>query len=385
MPSLHTCLVGAAMVAACAAPNEAFAPLPAQPAGPKLVIDEAALAALGEQIEAQCEAGTFSGGLHVRVGSDLIFAKACSPDADASPDSDLYKIFSTSKTLTGVATLSLAQDGLLSLDAPITDYLKTAPKIWSAVTVGQLLNHSSGIPDHTGALLGRWTEHDAQSYDEAMTGLLEALAETETALASPPGAEWKYSNFGYELLALIASEVAGMPFDDVLANRVFAPAGMTTAEVAQPLIDSGEVTGSAPVAALITGYNGEPGSLEEATSYSFVQWGAGAVLASLADMDAFAAAMDAGELVDPAFFDAQLVKAKKVNDNVAYGPGVMLRMSGDCRVLQHSGGTNGYISDLSRLPDLDASVVVMSNYGFAQTRELSKAAIEALTSGTECH
>jgi len=337
-------------------------------------------ASLSATIESRCDDGSFSGVVLVSAQGRTIFEKACSPDREPS-DGDLYKIFSTSKTMTGMAILALVNRGRLDLDTPITAYLENAPEAWSSVTIRSLLHHNSGIPDLTNDLLEQFTKHDALSHYDAMDAVIAAQASAETAI---PGGKFAYSNFGYELLAQIAAKREGTSFDKILKSLVFEPAGMNATVIALPKQEGDEVTGSQDVPALVAGYNGEPGKLEEATSYSFVQLGAGAVLSSARDMTLFSRAMDNDRIVSGALFSDSLDDALRVNDNVAYGPGVMLRNTNGCRVLQHSGGTNGYVSDLSRVPGLKASVVVLSNYGFANVRDLSTRALDILTANSEC-
>jgi CubicO group peptidase (beta-lactamase class C family) len=295
-----------------------------------------------------------------------------------------FKLFSTSKVFTGALIQSLVSDGLIDLDAPITRYVGPAPDSWSAVTVRSLLHHNSGIRDHTGALLERYTEHGALSHAVAMTGLIAALAAEGDELMAEPGGEFAYNNFGYELLVEIGRRVAGREASDLIETRVLQPAGMTRAVVDRPLVRAGEVTGSQPVEGLIQGFNGAPGEMTEAVSYSFVQQGAGAILASANDLLAYSEALQEGRAVSASSQARSIENALVVNEAVSYGYGEMVRTANGCTVLQHSGGTNGFVIDYARAPEREITVAVLSNFGFARAHTVRTALLEALTAEAPC-
>lgn len=184
-----------------------------------------ALHDLEADLRAQCARGAFSGYVLAVRGDERVMDFGCAPEGLEQPRPDtLFKLFSTSKIFTGALIQSLAADGLVALDAPITTYISPAPASWDAITVDQLLHHNSGMRDHTGALLDRYTEHGAQSHAEAMTGLIAALAEEGDELASEPGGDFAYNNFGYELLVEIGRRATGEDSADLIESRILQPA-----------------------------------------------------------------------------------------------------------------------------------------------------------------
>lgn len=365
-------LIGLAGLMVCNSVNYAASVQP--PQSPLL------FTALQADLESRCAEGSFSGVVLVRQYGNEIYEHACSPDRTPNAD-ELYKIFSMSKTFTGTAILSLVEDGRLDLNAPLSRYLPNSPAGWSGVTLMHLLHHNSGIPDHTNALFDQFTEEGVATHAAAMDSLLASLTDVGQAV---PGGDFAYSNFGYELLAHIAAKREGKPFDRILRERIFDPAGMTASQVDIPVAGSGEMPGSIAVPNLVQGYNGEPGALEEAQSYSFVQLGAGSIFSSARDLGRFAQAMNEGRIVEPAIVLNSEKNALSIREAVSYGAGVIIRNANGCKVLQHSGGTNGFVSDLNRIPSLDASVVVLSNYGFSDVRAISGLAVQALTKDKGC-
>ena len=136
---------------------------------------------------------------------------------------ELYGIGSVSKIYTTVAVMQLVEDGKVSLDAPVTRYLKDftmADQRYKDITVRMLLNHSSGIKGTglSGAML--FGGASTQAHDT----LLEKLS-TQT-LAADPGAFSVYCNDGFTLAELVVEAVSGMDFDAYVRQAILEPAGL---------------------------------------------------------------------------------------------------------------------------------------------------------------
>jgi CubicO group peptidase (beta-lactamase class C family) len=108
------------------------------------------------------------------------------------------------KTVTAAAILELQRDRKLDVQDAISKYLPQLPPDRGAITIHQLLLHTSGLP------------LDVQNGDPL-----------NTPLVSKPGEKYSYSNAGYGLLALIVEKAAGRPFIEYARERLIAPAGMT--------------------------------------------------------------------------------------------------------------------------------------------------------------
>nr|WP_295376060.1 serine hydrolase domain-containing protein [Pseudoxanthomonas sp.] len=172
-------------------------------------------------------------------------------DIAVTPDT-VFSINSATKTFTGVAILQLAQAGKLSLDAPVSRYLDGLPPAWQPITVRQLLNHTSGLPDilvppraqGTGGLVGEGGEDAAWD------------AVRKLPMDFPTGTAYRYNQTNYVLLGRIIDSLGGMPFTRFIAERQFVPAGMihagfgdsrdVTPHRAQPYRYAGGATGSSP-------------------------------------------------------------------------------------------------------------------------------------------
>ena len=163
----------------------------------------------------------------VVIDGELAYAKGfgvVDPATKVVPDADtVYRIGSISKSFTGLALLSLRDDGVLALDDPLMRWIPEAGQLVyptrdeRPITLRQLTQHTSGLPR-----MGPFDpEHDP---DEAT--VVGSLA--KITLDRAPGLESVYSNLGFSLLGIVVSHAAKRPLHDVIAARIFTPLGMTS-------------------------------------------------------------------------------------------------------------------------------------------------------------
>jgi CubicO group peptidase (beta-lactamase class C family) len=135
-------------------------------------------------------------------------------------DASLFSINSATKAFAGVAVMQLVQQGKIDLLAPIGQYLTGLPPAWQAVTVTQLLNHTSGLPDvldqRSGKLVGPQPD-DADAAWKAVQAL---------PVEAPPGQRYRYNQTNYVLLAQLIERQGGQPFVSFIQRQQFDVAGM---------------------------------------------------------------------------------------------------------------------------------------------------------------
>lgn len=138
-------------------------------------------------------------------------------DSIAVSDKTVFSINSITKAFVGVAILQLAEKGSLSVSAPVSTYLDSLPEAWRAVTVQQLLSHTSGIPDIV-------------DEEEAVLIAPTLEASWKKVLAMPmdfvPGAQFRYNQTNYLLLGRIIDKLSGMPFQEFITKEQLAKVGM---------------------------------------------------------------------------------------------------------------------------------------------------------------
>jgi len=145
---------------------------------------------------------------------------------DAQTD---FRLASCSKQFTAKSIMLLARDGQLRYDDRLTDVFPEFPAYGKSITIRNLLNHTSGLPDYEDLMAAEEKRKGAAIWSE--TRQIEdpevlQLLEKEAAGKFAPGTRWSYSNSGYVVLGLVVARISGKPFAQFLRERIFAPLGM---------------------------------------------------------------------------------------------------------------------------------------------------------------
>lgn len=281
----------------------------------------------------------------------------------------LYGIGSVSKIYTTVAVMQLVQQGKVSLDAPVTRYLKDfkmADSRYKDITVRMLLNHSSGIMG-TGL-------RDAILFDDADTsatdGLLEALSTQH--LVADPGAYSVYCNDGFTLAELVVEAVSGMDFMDYVDRYILSPAGLEDTFAPGDEFD---------VSRLAKTYSGTDTRALPADSLNAI--GAGGLYATASDLAAFGGALTGTKLLRQSSLDAMAapeydrgIWPEDTLDSLAYGLGwdnvewYPFCQSG-ITALAKGGDSLRYHAALVVLPEQDMAAAVVSSGGTSTLNQLA--------------
>lgn len=292
--------------------------------------DAAALGALVDEVAAQ---ERFAGVVRVDLAGRTLLARAYG-DAHRHlgvPNTvdTVLAVASGTKTFTALAVLSLVEDGTLALDAPVRRWLRDdLPLVADDVTVGHLLAHRGGIGDYLDE-----SELDGAT-DYVLTVPVHTLDVPEDYLAVlgghptvfPAGERFAYNNGGFVVLALVAERASGVPYHDLVTDRVTRRAGM--ADTFFPRSD-------APPGRLATGYLSAPDGPEDLrTNVLHLPRrgvGDGGAATTVADVAAFWTALDAGQVVGKDLV-AEMTRLHSVDDDSpghGYGFGVWLETDGD--------------------------------------------------------
>jgi CubicO group peptidase (beta-lactamase class C family) len=260
-----------------------------------------------------------------------------------------FRLASMTKAFTAMAILQLVDRKQIRFDTPLPDIFPDFPGYGRTITVLDLLQHTSGLPDFASLLPEGYT---GQVRDDDVLRMLEA----RDAAAFPPGARFEYSNSGYILLGLAVAKVSGMPFGAFLRKSIFDVAGMNTA-----IVYDGETT---PIAGRAFGYANRDGKyvLNDQSSTSATQ-GDGGIYASLEDMAGWEAALVRGNLVSPALQSMAFTSGRLSGGaETGYGFGWFVdKVNGHPRYW-HGGGTAGFHNHVVRLPESGIAVQVLMNH-----------------------
>jgi CubicO group peptidase (beta-lactamase class C family) len=281
-----------------------------------------------------------------------------------------FGIGSISKMFTALGVLVLVQRGTLRLDDPIVRYLPEGRGVWDAVTIRQLLTHTSGIPDYAdddnhypSIELHRSTEPDTSA-------LVKMIAAAR--LNFRPGSEWAYSNTGYLLASIVVERAARQPFQLFMHDAVFVPLGMTATRYASPT----EV-----IPDLATPYHFDDDKVTHGPyiSEQFSHWGDMGMLSTAGDLARWFDAVGSAPVISASLWAQMLSPVRLTGGEVfPYGFGVALYRIGDRTVIGHGGSFRpGYVAYWIGVPATGAGVAILST-GYVAGRPIPKLALALL-------
>lgn len=256
-----------------------------------------------------------------------------------------FRLASLNKMFTAIAVLQLADAGKLSLDDSIRKHLPNYPDpaVADAVSVRQLLNHTSGLGD----IFGEKFEANVQTL-KTLEDYVQLFG--GDAPESAAGSEDGYSNYGYILLGLIIESVSGQSYYDYVEQHIYRVAGMDS---------SGSEPESSPVAGRSLADRKVDGQWQQETKT--LPWrgtSAGGGYSTVADLLKFAEALRTGKLLSDSWLQAA---TSAQNHKGWYGYGFMVSGSGQERRYGHEGGAPGANAALVVLPGKGYVIVGLSN------------------------
>ncbi len=146
----------------------------------------------------------------------------------------IFMVASISKAIAALAVMRAVEAGLVDLDANINDYLPFSvrhPTSSTAITLRQLLTHTSGIRDDNAFIWGNYT-YGADASEPLGDYLERYLSDTgadyaDTHFGAPPATAFEYSNMGAALTGYVIEAAAGQRFGDYCQQTIFDPMGLT--------------------------------------------------------------------------------------------------------------------------------------------------------------
>lgn len=260
----------------------------------------------------------------------------------------VYQIGSITKQFTSAAIMRLVEKGKIHLDDDLSVYVPNFPEQGHHVTVRELLNHTSGIHDYTNK--PTWQPHWAE--DLSPDSIVGFVARDTFDFA--PGTSWSYDNTGYVLLGMIVEKASGTPYANYLTEQFFKPLHLR-----QTRYCPNHPTDTT----FATGYSIRDGQSVPAAYLSLTQpFAAGALCSTVRDFLVWQRALHTGHVVSAASYALMTTPDTLTNGRrLNYGFGLMAGHLGTHRVIEHSGGINGFTTDQMWFPDDSLSVIVFTN------------------------
>jgi D-alanyl-D-alanine carboxypeptidase len=271
----------------------------------------------------------------------------------------VYQWASVTKQFTAGAIMLLAQGSKLDLAAPVSRYYTNAPASWSNVTVRHLIHHTAGMKSYTG--IRDFFKTVRKDYDrEELIDLVRKMP-----LEFDPGEKSSYNNTAYYVLGLIIENVSGKSYNDFLAERIFTPAGMTTARLNEQF----EI-----IPNRATGYAGTSNKLVRGEFVSPTQpYSAGALVGTVLDLAKWDAALYGDDIFSKHAKDEMWKPARLNNgEDVPYGFGWSIDTIRGRKCVSHSGGIHGFSTHISRFVDDKLTVIVLMNSQRSDAQPLAR-------------
>ena len=367
--ALASLLAGACSSAAEAAPHAG---------APEHMAPEPWTAALESLLAREIPADEPGGMLLIARGPRVLFQRARGL-ADVSEGTPLraesvFGIGSLTKSFTAAAVLVLATDGALRLEDDVRLHVAEAPTHGRAVTLEQLLTHTSGL----GNLID---DPDFETWARTERTQAELLAElAQQPLHFEPGTGYLYSDSGYHLLGAVIERASGLPYAEFLEQRLLRPLGMAHTG----MLDAPELA-----ALQARGYTLVEGEIApSAPLHPSVAHAAGALASDAGDLLRWIEAWRGGEIVRSELV-ARAWQPRALPDGTrgttsTYGFGWNLCALDGRPTVEHGGWINGFTASLVHLVDEDLTAIALVNRdaGLPDADALARRALRVLLSGS---
>jgi CubicO group peptidase (beta-lactamase class C family) len=265
----------------------------------------------------------------------------------------VFHVASVSKQFTAMAILLLENDGKLSLDDDIRQYVPEMPDYGNTITIRHLIHHTSGLRDQWDILsIAGWDYED----DLITNRHVLNIASWQKHLNFNPGDEHLYCNTGYTLMAIIVERVSGKSFRDFTKEHIFQPLEMNETHFHD---DHTLIVKNRAMAYVPRDENTFKISIP-----TFDTVGATSLFTTVLDLakweQNYYHHKIGGDLIAK-----KVLKPYKLNDGqeLVYASGVVVAKHKGLKEIQHSGGDAGYRSYFLTFPDHDFGVIVLSNLG----------------------
>jgi D-alanyl-D-alanine carboxypeptidase len=274
-----------------------------------------------------------------------------------------YRVASVTKPFVATVVLQQVAEGRLSLSDTVERWLPGILPYGGQVSIRQLLNNTSGVPEYLLVPLLELYESKQGRFRSWTPRELVALVAGQSPLF-PPGTTYSYSNTNYVLAGLIVEAATGRTLGQELKRRIIRPLGLrdTFFPVNRPDIPGRNARGYS----LPLGDQGPvlDGPLLDFTVYNpSLAWAAGNLVSDLADLQRFFRALLDGRLLPPELL-AEMTTTVPIGQGAGYGLGLLVLETPCGRLIGHDGGIPGFITIVLSTQDGRRQFGIMVNQFF---------------------
>lgn len=290
--------------------------------------------------------GIFNGTILVAENKEIIYKNSFGYSDLATlekltPAHQFY-LASVSKQFTATAAMILKERGLLSYEDKLSEYFSEFPDYSHKVTIGNLMTHTSGIPNHYRLIEPK----TGLSNQDAFNKLVQVKE-----LEFEPGTKYRYSNGGYILLAMIVEKVSGMSIHDFLEENIFNPLRMENTLV----YDS-----DYKLDKRVKGYN----SYGYDDDYEFFTTGAGGIYSTVEDLYKWDQALYTNKIVSNETLEEAFAPYRLIDNSFTeYGFGWAINHKEN--IVSHGGALAGFRTYIERQLTDKNTIILLTNNGDA--------------------
>lgn len=316
---------------------------------------------IDELVSKFAEIGVFNGSVLVGENGNIFFEKGYGyadreQKMQNTPETK-FRIASLTKQFTAMLIMQLVEQGKIRLDAKLSDYLTYYRKDnGDKITIHNLLTHTSGVPNYTNS------DFMNNHLSKAITPKDLILNYGSGELDFEPGSKYNYSNTAYVMLGAIIEEVTGKKYETVLQEQILTPLEMT---------NSGYEHNEIKMTEQAIGYDNNPGEVVVSKFIDMsIPFSAGAMYSTVEDLYKW----------DRALYTDKLISAKSKQkiftpflNNYGYGWNIVKAKTMDAEktIHIHSGGINGFSTNIMRVESDNMVIIVLSNYANGQASKIS--------------
>jgi D-alanyl-D-alanine carboxypeptidase len=284
----------------------------------------------------------------VQRGNEIVYEKGygfANREQEIPVDrTTIFQIASVTKQFTAAAIMRLVERGALELSDSVRDYVPELDTRGRTITIEQLLNHTSGLPD----------------YIRLITDPYKPMTQTEVValinsgpLNFPPGTSWSYDNSGYYLLGMVIERITGLTYAEYLDREIIQPLGLLHTSYC----------GTNPAQPMPDGYLMFGGNVTAVrAAHNSLGYSAGSLCSSASDLRRWSEALTSGLVVTPQSYEQMTARTRLADGRtVGYGYGLGLGIRYGERVVEHGGSILGFLSYLGWYPEPDVRIAVLVN------------------------
>jgi CubicO group peptidase (beta-lactamase class C family) len=271
----------------------------------------------------------------------------------------VFEIGSITKQFTAVAILQLLEQGKLSLQDSLQQYIRDFPSKGYRITIENLLTHTSGIRDYmqidyAEPYMERWDFKPKQLIDSFKTFPLDF----------EPGTRFRYSNSGYFLLGYIIEKVSGKNFQTYIQENLLRPLGLNNT-----YFDTDNII----IPRRVNGYARQDAGFRKADYWSMtIAWAAGGLISNAEDLFKWQKGLLSYKILKRETLEKAFVSSKLKNGTATeYGYGWFIKNTGGSQSIEHGGAISGFLSNEVYYPAEDIFISTLYNCDCAPKDELA--------------